>query len=318
MPTLPLACMLTLLAIVGAAVASLWTIWGVVIAIGAAMFCGFVAANHNKPSVRLAYYVAVAAAGAASYLASKDALLGAALVTVGWPLLPIEPVLRHHRRLHDFQPAIGLLIAGALLTARGRADLWLLTVSPIALIAIVVFVGGLFAGANGRRIIGRAKLRVGDALPDFDLPRRDGNGRLSLQQLRGNNVMLCLVRGDWCPVCHVLTRIIMREADLLKRHGVRVVLITPTAGPLKDDIQRAGGPSTTVLLDENSRFADALGLIETQRRGQLVPLPVAILLDRAGKVSALTRPDDVTAFTTENRIVRALQQLQSQPVEAGR
>ena len=117
------------------------------------------------------------------------------------------------------------------------------------------------------------------------------------------------VRGDWCPVCHVMMRIISKEAATLAKHNVKLVLISPSEGKVDEEFAKQIGLQSDFVHDKDSAFAVSIGLLEAKaaKEGKDVPLPVAILVDPQGIVRHVSRPDDVTAFSSENKLVRILE-----------
>lgn len=306
MSTLLIGWLSAALALVGSGLTLVWPVGGVVLANFACVGSAFATKRQNTPLVRLGFYVAVAGLAAALQLAFGLPHVTAAALAFGLTLHGNEMVMRRWKT-HQYQALIGFLVGLLLLLLAGRAAGWsLLGVAPIGGLSGLIGLASAAEALAAARIVRGAQIHVGHRLPDFELPRREGGPPFRLSALRGQHVLLCFVRGDWCPVCHVLMRIIMREAPLLKEHGVRVVLITPSRGAMAPQLRDALGIGTEMLLDEGAQQAQAFGLIEGTRQGEQVPLPVALLVGPDGTLLDISRPDDVTAFTSESRIARVL------------
>lgn len=298
--------LLALVAVLGAGWASAMPLGGVVLANIGCAAAGLVTTRQNTPGVRFGYYLAVAGLAAAIYLATRSIGLSLAAFAFGLPLHANEAIMRRFS-LHRLQTVAGLVLGAALMLSAYREGWWLLSVALMAGFALMFSAFSLWEIGLVKRVLGGATIRVGEGLESFTLPYRDGGGTFELAAERGHYVLLCFVRGDWCPVCHVLMRIIVREAPVLKEHDVHVVLITPSAGSMDATLQQALGITTQMVIDEGAALARKLGLIEGKRQGEDVPLPVAVLVGPDGRVLDISRPDDVTAFTTESRIAQVLQ-----------
>ncbi|MCA9666117.1 MAG: redoxin domain-containing protein [Myxococcales bacterium] len=293
-----------------AAAATLHAGAGVVVATLATVLCGFAVTQQNTTSTRLGFYVAVIAHAASIYLATRSPWLAAASLAVGLPLHTGIYSLARYRWLQVLHPVAGL-VAGITLAVIGRGSgLWLLAVVPLLLVGVMVSATGIAAVRNGATIVRRAKLSVGRPMPEVELPFRAGGDRagerFKLSEKRGRFVLLAYVRGDWCPVCHVLMRIITREREQLEKHDVDVYIITPSEGAMHDNLRAALGIRSEMLYDEDAALSRSFGLIEMQRRGKDVPLPVALLVGPDGTLLDISRPDDVTSYASKTRLAAVL------------
>jgi len=300
--------LLCLGSLAGLGVTFLDSVAGVAVCLASCVAAGLGTSRHNVPRTRWAYHLAVGVTSLSVFVASRSPWLALATVTFGLPLLAMETVMRRWRRLLDLQPLFTLLIGATFVWLGRGSGVWMLAIAPIALPTLLMGTVSLFMVRNETKILRRTSLKVGGPLPDFSLPYREGEGTFRLSEHRGRHVLLCFVRGDWCPVCHVLMRIIMREAPRLERHNVKVMLITPSAGPMDPQLRLDLGINAKMAYDEDALLARSFGLIESKHRGHDVPLPVALLIDPRGTLLNITRPDDVTSFTSESRILQILNQ----------
>jgi len=268
----------------------------------------FAAFELNVPATRAGATVAMLAAGAAIYLATHSHFLAA--VPILLPLnMPNELVMGNSRKLFDALPVLSSVLLVALMAAAWPTGWWGLAVAHCVLIqAYVVYLtlGGLSASNNLLRGA-RKKLALGSTMPELDLPFRETEGHYSLNADRGQFVLLVFVRGDWCPVCHVMMRIISKQAATLAKHKVKLVLISPSEGKVDEEFANHLGLKSDFVHDKASAFAVSIGLLESKNKDKDVPLPVAILVDPEGKVRHVSRPDDVTAFSSENKIAQVLE-----------
>jgi peroxiredoxin len=270
----------------------------------------FAAFELNVPATRAGATVAMLAAGAALYLATHSPFLAA--IPLLTPLnVPNESVMRSSRNLLDALPPLLMVLMLVLIAAAWPTGWWGLAVAHSVLLqAYVVFlaVGGLSASNSVLRGA-RKKLALGSTMPELDLPFRETEGHYSLNADRGQFVLLVFVRGDWGRVCHVMMRIISKQAATLAKHNVKLVLISPSEGKVDEEFANHLGLKSDFVHDKASAFAISLGLLESKNKDKDVPLPVAILVDPEGKVRHVSRPDDVTAFSSENKIVQVLEAL---------
>jgi peroxiredoxin len=104
-----------------------------------------------------------------------------------------------------------------------------------------------------------------------------------------------------------MMRLINKQAAALERHGVRLMLVTPSEGEIDDEFATHLAFETRMLLDRGAATAKRLGLLDVNKRdGQDVPLPVGLLIDPTGIVRDITRPDDVATYVDERKLEAAL------------
>jgi peroxiredoxin len=71
-------------------------------------------------------------------------------------------------------------------------------------------------------------LRPGDSAPQFELPRADQEGTVSLEDYRGRPLLLTLMRGVQCPFCRRNIAMLGRVAPALRAVGVETLAIVGT------------------------------------------------------------------------------------------
>jgi peroxiredoxin len=146
-------------------------------------------------------------------------------------------------------------------------------------------------------------LKLGQPMPPLRLPQRDG-GEFDLAEQRGRFTLLCFLRGDWCPMCHVMMRLFRKEAPRLARHNVQLVSVSPDAGPAAQAFARDLGLDYTMLVDEHARVAAEWGVLDkSEHNGDPVPMPVFMLVDPNGILRFLSRPDDFSTFVDKTRVL---------------
>ncbi len=299
--------LVAVLALGGAGLVPLQPVAGVAVGVVGAVLSTFMAIALNVPLSRHAQRVAAVGAAAAVYLATESPLLAAATAVPFVVLMPNEPVMSTSAALVVPQLLFGSLSGAVLVAAAWPTGLWGLAAVPGILLNAMFLKGNLDGRKHANVVLKNTKLRVGERLPDIRLPYRDGDGEFVLADERGGALLLVFVRGDWCPMCHVMMRLISREAKTLARHAVKLVIITPTEGPVDGEFAQQLGLETRLVLDKGSATALSFSMQDAgERDGQPIPLPVALLVDRDGVLRDVTRPDDVSRFAGEKKIIESL------------
>ena len=102
-------------------------------------------------------------------------------------------------------------------------------------------------------------LTVGDAAPDFDLPR-DGGGRISLSSLKGKPVVVYFYPKDDTTAC---TKEAISFTGLLpdfEKAGVAIIGISPDPVPKHDKFVKKHSLSVTLASDEDNAVANLYGV----------------------------------------------------------
>lgn len=286
------------------------------VGMGVALFGGVAVVlsvfSLNVPAARAAAVVGSLTAASAVYLASGSLLLAVSILPVLVLLLPYEVVLRTNRDASDYATAVGVL-AGLVIAGLAWPTLtspwW--AAGPGVIFALGALLGlvSIKARNDYLTLLPKSKVRIGEPLPvDVSLPTRDGGAPFSLADHIGEFVLLVFIRGDWCPVCHVMLRIVSKERETLTRHGVRIAIISPTESQMDDEAVTRLGLDPGMLHDADSGLARSLDLLQRGKyEGKDVPMPVTILIDRDGKVRHMSKPDDVTAYSNERKVISILE-----------
>ncbi len=174
--------------------------------------------------------------------------------------------------------------------------------------------------------IGSGAPKVGEPMPSFLLPARDGTV-ISLEGLlREGPVVVSFNRGHWCPFCKIELRSFVTYHEEIIRHGGRVVSILPDRqaflGPLDLDTER----KLLILSDIDNGYALSVGLVlwlgdrlkdlmqgrglhlETIQGndGWFVPLPATFVVAPDGTVAARHVDPDFRLRMEIDEIVAAL------------
>jgi len=154
------------------------------------------------------------------------------------------------------------------------------------------------------RRLGEGALRAGAQAPDFTL--QDHRGKtVSLADLRARGrVVLCFIRGRWCPFCVGQVEAMNRIAADIEMSGAQLAVISPQTVQqsfFMADQHKLGFP---LLSDTGNRVARAFGLVyrvpdyqqEIYRRAFVnlpfangdesweLPIPATYIVDRDGTI----------------------------------
>lgn len=277
------------------------------------------AAKLNVPENRLAGRL-----GEVFHVASIYLVTGSLRLTIAAALFAasfgLPSQLPRTKKLLNPLIAIGpfaLGVLGILATANafaGGAQLLYLVPSALtcAFMCFVIVLPTMKAGAETRRTL--RVPQAGEPAPDFDLPTRDGGQRMSLSGRRGSFVLLCFLRGDWCPFCQVLMRVFRREAPKLKQKGVELVVVTPEGGPEAVEFAKTIGLDYTVLFDETGDVGKAYGTFQARSASNgsqpdpaFAFAPVSFLIGPDGVIRFASEPDSVTFLGDPGGFERLLQ-----------
>jgi peroxiredoxin len=124
-----------------------------------------------------------------------------------------------------------------------------------------------------------ADLVRGDIFPNLTLPEHTGR-ELSLSEIAdGQPLVLCFLRGWWCPKEQIRARMLVSMQEEIQREYGALVAITVDS-PYVNGTFRAGiGASFPFLSDEDRRVAGELDLLERTDRKHDPYLPFTFVLD---------------------------------------
>jgi peroxiredoxin len=125
----------------------------------------------------------------------------------------------------------------------------------------------------------RADLVPGNPFPDITLPEHTGR-ELSLSEIASRQpLVLCFVRGWWCPKEQVrLANLVALQEELQREYG-RIAVVTVDE-PYVNGAFRAGlGADFPFLSDEERGLAEELDLLELTDELHLPFLPLTFVLD---------------------------------------
>lgn len=124
-----------------------------------------------------------------------------------------------------------------------------------------------------------ADLRPGQPFPDIRLPDHTGAERALSDISEDRPLVLCFVRGWWCPKEQVRLRGLVEMQEEIQREYGRLAVVTVDE-PYVNGALRAGlGAAFPFLSDEDRSAAEELGLIELTDEWHRPYLPMTYVLD---------------------------------------
>ena len=186
-------------------------------------------------------------------------------------------------------------------------------------------VNGILIGdvvLDGIKIKKRVKqgygLAAGDAAPDFTL-ENENNEKVSLADFKDkHHVLLIFVRGEWCPLCHIMLRTYMKESVQFREKNVFLLVVGPDptgvnkkmAQDLKLDFHILSDPSLKVTHSYRLKIkAEHLMHADNYNEEKEVPLPASFLIDKKGNIRYCSNPNKIGEVVKLNDIFPVLQSI---------
>ncbi len=190
-------------------------------------------------------------------------------------------------------------------------------------------VNGIMVGdvlLDGLKIKSRVKqgygLGAGDEAPKFTL-QNENNENVSLDDFKDkHHVLLIFVRGEWCPLCHIMLRTYMKESAQFKEKNVFLLVVGPDptgvnkkmAQDLKLDFHILSDPSLKITHAYRLKIkAEHLLHASNYNDEKEVPLPASFLIDKHGKIRYCSNPAKIGEVVKLNDIFPVLQSLDKVP-----
>ncbi|MEO0852864.1 MAG: peroxiredoxin-like family protein [Cyanobacteria bacterium J06648_11] len=106
-------------------------------------------------------------------------------------------------------------------------------------------------------------LKIGDSVPDFELPDVNGESVELRSLLQRGSVVLSFYRGGWCPYCNLELRALQRIQPQIQAAGATLVAVSPETPDNSLTTTEKNELSYPVLSDVGNRVAREFGLVFT-------------------------------------------------------
>jgi len=176
------------------------------------------------------------------------------------------------------------------------------------------------------RCLASSALTVGAKAPSFDLPDHDGKNVSSSDVIAKGRLVLCFIRGRWCPFCVGQMEAMNLVLPQIEQAGATLVAISPQTvnqSFFMHDQHKLGFP---LLSDAGNKVAGQFGLTyrvpplqEAVYRRAFVnlpftngdeswelPIPATYIIDRDGRILYASANEDYTERPEPAEIARLL------------
>jgi len=192
---------------------------------------------------------------------------------------------------------------------------------PIAfLLANGLMIGDVFL--DGFKIQKRVKqgygLGAGDPAPEFCLDS-ENNEKVCLADFKNkHHVLLIFVRGEWCPLCHIMLRTYMKESAQFREKNVFLLVVGPDPTGVNKKMAQDLNLDFHILSDPALKTTQAYRLkikaehllhASNYNDEKEVPLPASFLIDKAGNIRYCSNPAKIGEVIKLNDIFPVLQAL---------
>ncbi|MEN3975581.1 peroxiredoxin-like family protein [Emcibacter sp. SYSU 3D8] len=111
--------------------------------------------------------------------------------------------------------------------------------------------------------IADSALKVGDTVPDFELPNHRGATVKFADLVAQGPVVISFYRGGWCPYCNLEMRALQEKLPEITDLGARLVAVSPELPDTAMSTAEKNAISFDVLSDTGNKVAAAFGLVFT-------------------------------------------------------
>jgi thioredoxin-dependent peroxiredoxin len=148
--------------------------------------------------------------------------------------------------------------------------------------------------------------------PVFSLPDENGN-IISLSEFEGkNDVMLCFIRGDFCPFCQIMLKTFQSEREKFIQKNVVMLSVSPGPVDVNHGIVKKFGLDYKLLCDDTQKVMqqyDCHDPSDTRAYPEGMPVPGTFLIDKAGILRFYSRADKAEEAFNPSAILKALETL---------
>jgi peroxiredoxin len=169
------------------------------------------------------------------------------------------------------------------------------------------------AGLKAQRLAASA-LKVGDKAPLFELPGHNGKSVSSANLLAQGRLLLCFIRGRWCPFCVGQMEAMSYIAAEIAAAGASLVAVSPQTEKQASFMRDQHKLRFPLLVDAHNRLARQFGLVyrvPEEEQGLYrstfvnlpftngddsweLPIPATFVVDRDGTVLFSCANEDYT------------------------
>ncbi len=134
-------------------------------------------------------------------------------------------------------------------------------------------------------------IAAGETAPLFDL-LNENNEHVTLASFKGkHHVLLIFVRGEWCPMCHIMLRTYMKESEKFREKNVFLLVVGPDPTGVNRKMAEDLKLDFHILSDTNLEATQlyrlkikAKHLLNARKytEDKSIPLPASFLIDKQG------------------------------------
>lgn len=173
-------------------------------------------------------------------------------------------------------------------------------------------------------------LKVGDVAPDFEIKDSDGRLVKLSDRLVNGPVVLCFIRGSWCPYCNMEMAVLTQSLPLFGKLRARLITVSPQIVEKSKELKEKFAGNYDILADLDYAVAKSykvyhempaeltalykdkfkLDLEEYNGKGRTA-LPVAgtFVISKEGKIVAMFSDADYKKRMEPHEILLALSKL---------
>ena len=187
---------------------------------------------------------------------------------------------------------------------------------------------GVMDGIKKEGIVNKAP-KVGDKVPDFELPDIDGKMVSLSDLLKKGPVVISFYRGDWCVFCNLELRALQRALSKFKKYNATLVGISPDKLEYAKVSKDKHSLDYTLLSDAYGSTAAKYGLlfdvpqelfdtydafgVEVRKHtdSEGLPIPATYVVRSDGQIVYAFVDEDYTKRADPAEIVATLMELES-------
>lgn len=167
------------------------------------------------------------------------------------------------------------------------------------LITYEILIDGLKMNNKVKTGLGMAN---GEMAPVFCLQNENNSTVCLADFAEKNNILLIFVRGEWCPMCHIMLRTYMKESAKFRAKNVFLLVIGPDptgvnkkmAQDLKLDFHILSDPELMVSHSYRLKIkAGHLAHASKYNKEKEIPLPASFLIDKNGIIRYCSNPGKI-------------------------